>query len=78
MFVLLTGGEALDEKKSEKQRRSSPVSIEFQPLGENTDGFLSAKTQNFSIRVVMSEVKTEPEQAELDLIPELEYLQKQA
>ena len=42
----------------EALRRSAPVSIEFEPMAENMDGYFSSDQQRIAIREGMSEVQT--------------------
>ena len=42
----------------EALRRSAPVSIEFEPMAANTDGYFSSEQQRIAIREGMSEVQT--------------------
>ena len=42
----------------EALRRSSPVAIDFKPIGDNADGYFSLDNQRITIREGMSEVQT--------------------
>ncbi len=54
----LTGNVQNYEVFMEALRRSSPVSIDFQPLTDGSDGFFSLDSQSITIREGMSEVQT--------------------